>query len=474
MVADEFRPGWGRMTTRHLRIVFAVIIGISGGASVAAGQPALVMPSVVPPPSVRPPLAKPGETGPSNAKADPPPMAFFVATGPADACGPGCRAWIAADGKIDLYAAQRLRRVMAKLGQRRLPLFLHSAGGSVLGAIELGRLIRSHNLEVGVSRTLPAECAHGSQDDKACETLKRSGRDLISELDSSRSTCNSACVYTLAGGVVRSVPPGVRLGVHAIGFDFRKTPVRGPALAAATRSANARIVDYLHDMGIPKALFDAANAVPNESPRYLLRDELARFKLDTRAFGETDWRFNEKPNVAISKGFFARTAGTEPAYPEALLRLSCTAGKALRLTYVRERAPSTSGSRPVHITLNSMRIDLPYVSQTGKIEVRTTLWPDAVSSVGDAAAVEIFGFDGTGDGAKLQNVRSEALPSPDRIVLTMAGYSTAYAKLRKACDAQVSASRGCGAELSQRCMPEAAQNWRVPSPAAGEAAWPSP
>jgi hypothetical protein len=460
------------MATRHLRIVFAVIIGISSGASAAAGQPALVTPSVVPPAAVRPPLAKPG---PSNAKADPPPIAFFVATGPADACGPGCRAWIAADGKIDLYAAQRLRRVMAKLGQRRLPLFLHSAGGSVLGAIELGRLIRSHNLEVGVSRTLPAECGHGSQDDKACETLKRSGRDLISELDSSHSTCNSACVYTLAGGVVRSVPPGVRLGVHAIGFDFRKMPVRGAALAAATRSANDRIVDYLHDMGIPKAMFDAANAVPNESPRYLLRDELARFKLDTRPFGETDWRFNEKPNVAISKGFFARTAGTEPAYPEALLRLSCTAGKALRLTYARERAPSAIGSRPVHITLNSMRIDLPYASQTGKIETRTALWPDAVSSVGDADAVEIFGFEGTGDGAKLQDVRSEALlPSPDRIVLTMAGFSIAYAKLRKACDAQASASSGCAAELSQRCMPDAAQNWPVPSPAGGDVAWPSP
>jgi hypothetical protein len=426
---------------------------------------------------------------------DPPPITFFVAAGPPDVCGPGCDGWIAADGKIDLEAAQRLRKVLAKLGGRRLPLFLHSAGGSVLGAIELGRLVRRYNIEVSVARTAPAGCPTDPQPDKTCETLKRSGRDLVAELDSSRGMCNSACVLVLAGGAVRSVPPWVKLGVHAIGFDLAKTPVRGPALAAATRAANARIVEYLRDMGIPRALFDASNAVPHESPRFLRRDELVRFGLDTRAFGESGWRFTEKPSLAVAKGFFVRTSDAGLAYPEALLRLSCNAGKGLSLTFARERATAAPGSRPVHITVNGMRIDLPYAiqAQAGKIEVRTTaLRPDAIATGADGAAVEISGFDGAGDGSpqgasqgqgpgesqsrENRSGQSQASQNPaqDRIVLNTAGFSAAYAKLRKACDESASAGNACGAEISPRCMPEALQTWHTTPTASGPAAWPAP
>ena len=432
---------------------------------------------LIPPPSVPAAVVKLAKPRP----ADPPPITFFVAAGPPDACGPGCQQWIAADGKIDLEAAQRLRKVLAKLGQRRLPLLLHSAGGSVLGAIELGRLIRRYNIEVSVARTVPAECRSDQQQpDKACETLKHSGREVVAELDPGRGMCNSACVLVLAGGAVRSVPPWVRLGVHAIGFDLAKTPVRGPALAAATRAANARIVEYLHDMGIPRALFDTSNAVPHESPRFLQRDELARFRLDTRAFGESDWRFTEKPGMAVAKGFFVRTGDTALAYPEALLRLSCSAGKGMSLTFARERAASAAKPRPVRVTLNGTRIDLPYASQAqaGKIEIRTTaMRQDAIASTGDAAAVEISGFDGAAVGGSPDNTSGDGQPQ-DRIVLNMAGFSAAYAKLLKACDESAGASRtsggdACGAEISPRCVPEAVQTLHPTPTAGGLAAWPA-
>jgi hypothetical protein len=416
------------------------------------------------------PAAKPAQPRP----ADPLPIAFFVATGPAGACGPGCDGWIAADGRIDLEAAQRLRKVLAKLGPRRLPLFLHSAGGSVLGAIELGRLVRRYNIEVSVARTLPVECPRDPQSNRACETLKRSGRDLAAELDASRGICNSACVLVLAGGAVRSVPPWVRLGVHAIGFDLSKTSARGPALALAARAANARIVEYLHDMGIPKALFDASNAVPHELPRFLRRDELVRFGLDTRAFGETGWRFTEKPGMAVTKGFFVRTGDAALAYSEAMLRLSCSTGKGMSLTFARERAASAAGARPVRITVNGMRFDLPDPSQAqaGKIEIRTTaLSPDAIASAGDGAAVEISGFDGAAVGGSPDGASGDG-QLQDRIVLNMAGFSAAYVKLRKACNETASAANACGAEMSPRCMPEALQTWHA-TPTAGGQAWPA-
>ena len=72
-----------------------------------------------------------------------PDTVFYVARGDANACGPGCNEWIAADGKIEREAAQRLRKLVTKPGRRNLPIFLHSPGGSVIGSIELGRLIRN-------------------------------------------------------------------------------------------------------------------------------------------------------------------------------------------------------------------------------------------------------------------------------------------------------------------------------------------
>ncbi len=461
------------MTTGHLLpIAVAGLIATWSAISVAPAEPAAI-PSFLKPAFSLPSFLAPKVANPPTAKpSDPPPIAFFVAKASVNACGPGCDGWIAADGKIDLHAAQRLRKVLAKLGPRRLPLFLNSAGGSVLGAIELGRLVRSHNIEVSVARTIPAECLRDQQHEKTCEALKRSGQDLVSEFDSTGGMCNSACVLVLAGGAQRSVPPWVRLGVHATGIDLGKTTIRGPALAAATRSANARIVQFLQDMGIPKALFDASDAIPHESTRFLQRDELVRFGLDTREFGETDWRFAEKPSVAIAKGFFVHTGDADLAYPEGLLRLNCGSGKAMRLTFARERpAPAIGiGARPVSIAVNGLRIDLPNPTQSGKIEMRTTvLRPDAIGSADDKGSIEIFGFDAANKAGQVQESRPR-----DHIVLNMAGFSSAYARLRKVCSETASADNGCSAdELSPRCLPEALKTLPTPSAAGGQATWPT-
>lgn len=444
--------------------------------------PSFLAPRIAKPPAEKsstekPIVPQPAATKPAESKpSDLPPIEFFVATGPANACGLGCDAWIAADGKIDLHAARRLHKVLAKLGPRRLPLFLNSAGGSVLGAIELGRLVRSHNLTVSVARTTPAECRRDAPRDKACEALKQSGQELVSDLDSNGAMCNSACVLVLAGGAQRLVPPWVRLGVHAIGIDLGKTAIRGALLAAATRSANARIVEFLHDMGIPKALFDASNAIPHESTRFLQRDELVRFGLDTREFGETDWRFTEKPAAAMAKGFFMRTGDADLTYPEALLRLSC-AGKSMRLTYAQERPVSTINTdvRPLRVTVNGVRVDLPYATQSGKIEVRaTTLWPDAAASAEDRGTIEISGFDASG-GSKRQDSRLQEGKPRDRVVLSMAGFSAAYTTLRKVCTETTSAAKGCSpGEPSPRCMPDALKTSHpTPSASGGGAAWPA-
>jgi len=76
----------------------------------------------------------------------PPPITFFVARGDANACGSGCREWIAAEGTIDSDADDRLRAFLKKLGSRKLPIFFHSPGGSVPAGLAIGRLMRDHHL----------------------------------------------------------------------------------------------------------------------------------------------------------------------------------------------------------------------------------------------------------------------------------------------------------------------------------------
>src|SRR5262249_26828742 len=154
------------------------------------------------------------------AKAAIPDMEFYLARGEADACGRGCNEWIAAEGRIDLGAAPRLRRLLGKLGARRPPIYFHSPGGAVVGSLALGRLIRGHKLHTGVGLTVPFGCDRDKPFETSCEAQKRSGLGLKSEFDpAGGGMCNSACVFALAGGVARVIPPGIKLGIHDIALD---------------------------------------------------------------------------------------------------------------------------------------------------------------------------------------------------------------------------------------------------------------
>jgi hypothetical protein len=441
------RPDWDAFNRRKRAAALRPMLWIAIAGFVATSGVTALAQATINPPTIKPVEAKPSETKPSELKpSDLPAMTFFVAKGEANACGPGCDTWIAADGKIDLAAPQRLRALLARLGRRKLPIFFNSAGGAVLGAIALGRIIRSEKIEASVARTVPTGCNHDKLRDAACEALMRSGQELASELDPMVTWCNSGCVLSLSGGAVRSVPPWVKLGVHAIGIDLGKTVIRGAPIAAAIRITNERIVSYLHDMGINKALFDASDAVPHESSRYLQRDELVRFGIDTRSFGETPWRFMEK-QIAITKGFFSRTGAQVLAYPNALLKLSCGTGQSMRLTLIRENIPNLplgAALHPLRLDVNGLRVDLPYGTSANMETRAVPLLANVADSLDDKAVIGVVGFD------------PDANNQPQSpTIIHMDGYSAAYAKFRKACDQSAGHENRCEAgDLSPRCMAE--------------------
>ena len=205
------------------------------------------------------------------------PMVFYVAKGEPNACGPGCREWIVAEGAIDREAPVRLRALLNRLGQRKLPIYFHSPGGSVDGGLAIGRLMRERRMTAGVGRTIPRGCDPLKEHEATCDDVKRAGRELLAELRTARTLCNSACVYALIGASVREVGAGARIGVHEIAlgrFDERGQPAPQDRKTLSAeqlrqlRAEEARIARYVAEMGIDKALFEAATQIVHERIRY--------------------------------------------------------------------------------------------------------------------------------------------------------------------------------------------------------------
>jgi hypothetical protein len=370
------------------------------------------------------------------APAKPPSMGdivFYLAHGGADACGPGCSEWIAAEGKIDAAAPQHLRRLLGKLGHRKPPIFFHSPGGRINGALELGHLIREQKLTVSIGRTIPRGCDRDKPVDKSCDSLKRSGQELEAQIDPELALCASSCVYALAGGAVRLVPPWVRLGIHDVGFDTDKPLPRGAPLAEVKRVEHTRIQDYLHDMGFDKELATAAAAVPNESVRWIDRNDIVRFGIDRREFGDSRWSLADKPYVVATKRFFTRTGGgSDSVYRDMLLSLVCTGRSAIAVALAQQHdssAANAAGSLPLVVHLNGQRFDLRLLPYVKGLDVATAVLPaSTLDSLDGEATIEISGTDDARDGA---------FGAP--LLLGTDGFSAVYGTLRKRCVASTPA-----------------------------------
>lgn len=294
-----------------------------------------------------------------------PPIAFYIAKGEVDECGRGCREWIAAEGTIDRDAAQRLRGLLKRLGQRKLPIYFHSPGGSVEAGLAIGRLLRERRMTAGVARTIPVGCDPTKPHEAACDDLKRSGRELMAELRTARTLCNSSCVYALVGAAVREVGAGARIGVHQMavakydergmpGLLDRKNP--SPEQVRQLQAEEARVARYIGEMGIDKALLDAAAQVSHERVRYLSLDEIARFGIDRREFQESKWMLDEGPPgpLTVIKFVVEAKGGDKSGEPKQFrttrIRLGCDRSGEIRVQYSRELA---SSDRPTSIAVTT-------------------------------------------------------------------------------------------------------------------------
>src|SRR5260370_5053609 len=135
-------------------------------------------------------------------------MIFYLAHGPAGACGQGCSEWIAAEGTVQWDTHKRLINILDRQNGRKLPVVVHSWGESNLNvATGLGRILRGRGIDTMAGPTGVEACR--GKPEAECFALKRPGRPLEATMNAPDAVpCDLACVLILAGG--RSPPPAAR------------------------------------------------------------------------------------------------------------------------------------------------------------------------------------------------------------------------------------------------------------------------
>jgi hypothetical protein len=151
-----------------------------------------------------------------------------------------------ATGTIQPGTAKVFAEEVEKRGGYIKSIVLHSPGGSVTDALEMGRLIRKKNFATQVE----------------------AGR-----------YCASSCPLVFAGGVERRAGEKAVIGVHQVSALAPQGAPSG-GMAEAQR-ISALCQKYLREMGIDLDVWTHAMATPKEKLYSFKKDELLTFKLAT-------------------------------------------------------------------------------------------------------------------------------------------------------------------------------------------------
>ena len=206
-----------------------------------------------------------------------PPMRLVRVTSADPACKPNCPEWLSAEGRIEPGSAKAFADAIANLKGRRLPILIHSPGGSVADAGAMGELIRAKGLVVAVARTLITNCPETSP---KCP-------DGPGTAITGGAICASACVLVLAGGVERLAGPSARIGVHQITTVVSE--IEGLAHLKSTRKiyeqqgVDAAVEAYLAAMGVGEPVMTLMRKTSAASIRWLSPAELKASHLTTLA-----------------------------------------------------------------------------------------------------------------------------------------------------------------------------------------------
>src|SRR5688572_2580286 len=116
------------------------------------------------------------------------PMQFSLRQDTAN-CGTKCKSWVSATGMIRAETAREFEIFTAKNNVRGATIVLNSEGGSVHGAIALGRAIRKLDMTTTIGRTMDVK---GTSEPRVASIVPR-------------ADCDAWCAFVLLAGAKRMV-----------------------------------------------------------------------------------------------------------------------------------------------------------------------------------------------------------------------------------------------------------------------------
>jgi hypothetical protein len=184
-------------------------------------------------------------------------------------CGSQCRTWISATGYITGETARDFDTFAQDPKVRGAVIVFDSDGGSVLGAIALGRAIRRLDMTTTVGKT----------------SVLRYDAERRASL-SGDARCESMCAFLLLAGKDRYVPPQAQVLVHQIWLGKKRKQALESSYSAdelnVVQRDIGRLAQYTVEMGGAIDLLEVALRVPPWEPLYRLsREELERMRLNT-------------------------------------------------------------------------------------------------------------------------------------------------------------------------------------------------
>jgi hypothetical protein len=198
------------------------------------------------------------------------PMSFeWRREGPAETCGKSCRTWISAVGVITADTPREFAKFVQSADARGAMIALDSEGGSVHGAMALGRAIRGLQMTATVGRTIQL---HGKDPkDQRARLLPR-------------ADCESMCAFVLLAGTKRFVPAQAHVRVHQIWLGDRRDDATAANYSAEdlvlVQRDIGRLAKYTVEMDGSIDLLELALRIPPWEPmRGLSNAELRRMGL---------------------------------------------------------------------------------------------------------------------------------------------------------------------------------------------------
>lgn len=202
------------------------------------------------------------------------PMTFSPATSKGNS---NTSAWIAATGRIVPDTPTQFRAFLREQGVPSDQVVLHSPGGNLAAGLELGRILREHQLTTNIGRTERSIESYSTPCDTWYDTV-------VSGI------CASSCAYAFLGGEVRFVEsPYYHTQQSLLGFhQFYGGPERGGEMLTAEQVAEieastlsiaqaltGQIVLYAIEMGIDPRVVAFASATPGDDLYFPTHNEIA-------------------------------------------------------------------------------------------------------------------------------------------------------------------------------------------------------